>query len=69
MALRFGCTGADGAKLVEADVPDEMVLTATIDLEAARRQRLNWGVFRDRRPDLYAELLTLDGKLKHASKS
>ena len=62
-------TGSDGAKLVEAETPDEMVLTADLDLEAARRQRLNWGVFRDRRPDLYAELLTLDGKLKHASKT
>lgn len=62
-------TGSDGAKLTEAEVPDEMVLTADLDLEAARRQRLNWGVFRDRRPDLYAELLTLDGKLKHASKA
>ena len=61
-------TGADGAKLVEAEVPDEMVLTAEIDLEAARRQRLNWGVFRDRRPDLYAELLTLDGQHTHASR-
>ena len=29
--------------------------------QAARRQRLNWGVFRDRRPDLYQPLLTLDG--------
>ncbi len=62
-------TGPDGAKIAEADVPDEMVLTAEIDLEAAHRQRLNWGVFRDRRPDLYAELLTLDGRLKHASKA
>jgi len=49
-------------------VPEEMVLTAEIDLEAARRQRLNWGVFRDRRPDLYAELLTLDGQHTHASR-
>ena len=61
-------TGSDGAKLTEAEVPDEMVLTADIDLEAARRQRLNWGVFRDRRPDLYAELLTLDGRRTHAAR-
>lgn len=61
-------TGSDGAKLVEADVPEEMILTTEIDLEAARRQRLNWGVFRDRRPDLYAELLTLDGRHTHASR-
>ena len=62
-------TGVDGAKLVEAGQHDEEVLTATLDLEANRRTRLNWGVFRDRRPDLYGELLTLDGKHTHASKS
>ncbi len=62
-------TGVDGAKLVEAGQHDEEVLTATLDLEANRRTRLNWGVFRDRRPDLYGELLTLDGKHPHASKA
>ena len=32
-----------------------------VDLEAIRAQRHAWGVFRDRRPDLYGPLLTLDG--------
>ena len=31
----------------------EAVLTATFDLEAMRAQRDDWGVFRDRRPELY----------------
>jgi N-carbamoylputrescine amidase len=50
-----------GAKVAEADRRSEAVLTATFDLEAVRAQRHAWGVFRDRRPELYAPLLTLDG--------
>ncbi|EIE19286.1 putative carbon-nitrogen family hydrolase putative [Coccomyxa subellipsoidea C-169] len=34
---------------------------ATFDLEAIRWQRASWGLFRDRRPDLYGPILTLDG--------
>jgi N-carbamoylputrescine amidase len=37
------------------------VLTATFDLAEIRAQRHAWGVFRDRRPDLYGPILTLDG--------
>ena len=51
-----------GAIAKSADRTAECVLTATIDLEAVRLYRRNWGVFRDRRPDLYGSLLTLDGK-------
>jgi hypothetical protein len=28
-----------------------------------------WGIFRDRRPDLYTPLVTLDGSHKHAALS
>ena len=48
-----------GAKVAEAGEAEEAVLTATFDLEALAQQRDNWFVFRDRRPDLYAPLLTL----------
>jgi N-carbamoylputrescine amidase len=51
-----------GAKVAEADRISESVLTATFDLEAVRVQRHAWGVFRDRRPDLYSPILTLDGR-------
>jgi N-carbamoylputrescine amidase len=54
--------GPTGEKVVEADRESEAVLTATFDLEAVRAQRHAWGVFRDRRPDLYGPLLTLDGE-------
>jgi N-carbamoylputrescine amidase len=40
---------------------EETVLVAHVDLGAAQRQRAAWGVFRDRRPELYGALLTLDG--------
>lgn len=54
-------TDASGAKVAEADEREEAVLTATFDVEQNRRQRVNWGVFRDRRPELYTDILTLDG--------
>jgi N-carbamoylputrescine amidase len=50
-----------GAKVAEADRGTETVLTATFDLDAVEAQRTAWGVFRDRRPELYRPLLTLDG--------
>jgi N-carbamoylputrescine amidase len=50
-----------GAKVAEG-AGEEGVLTATFDLEAIRTARASWGFFRDRRPDLYGPLLTLDGR-------
>ncbi len=41
--------------------------SADFDLEANREMRANWGVFRDRRPDLYGPLTTLDGKSRQKS--
>jgi N-carbamoylputrescine amidase len=39
----------------------EGFITATFELDAIRLERSSWGLFRDRRPDLYGVLLTLDG--------
>jgi len=50
-----------GCKVVEADRMTETVLTTTFDLDAVREYRRAWGVFRDRRPELYGPLMTLDG--------
>ena len=50
-----------GEKVAEADRSSETVLTAAFDLEEVRRYREAWGVFRDRRPELYGPLLSLDG--------
>jgi len=50
-----------GALLAEASRDREEVITATVDLDAARYYREDWTFFRDRRPELYGPLLTLDG--------
>lgn len=41
-----------------------VVITAEIDKERNRRERAAWGMFRDRRPDVYGVLLTKDGGVK-----
>lgn len=55
-------TDCTGALLATADRSSEGFLTATLNLDSCREYRRTWGVFRDRRPDLYGALLTLDGK-------
>jgi N-carbamoylputrescine amidase len=47
-----------GAKVAEADRTTQAVVLADFDLDAIARQRRAWGVFRDRRPDLYGPLLS-----------
>ena len=49
-----------GAKLAEADRELEGVIVATIDLDATKEARRAWGVYRDRRPELYGALMALD---------
>ncbi len=51
-----------GEKIAEADRVSESVLTASFDLDEVRRYRQAWGVYRDRRPDLYYPILSLDGR-------
>ena len=50
-----------GGKVAEAGRLEETVLTASFDLDGIAKQRASWGLFRDRRPDLYGGGLTLDG--------
>jgi N-carbamoylputrescine amidase len=45
--------GPTGDKIVEADRTSETVLTASFDLDEVASLRRSWGVFRDRRVDLY----------------
>jgi N-carbamoylputrescine amidase len=56
---------ATGAKVAEASEEGEAVLSHTFDLTAVAQQRDNWFVFRDRRPDLYGPLVSLDGHDQH----
>jgi N-carbamoylputrescine amidase len=54
-----------GKLLVEADRDSRNVLVQQLDLVSIREERLSWGIYRDRRPDMYGALLSLDGR--HAS--
>lgn len=50
-----------GALVASADRAGESVLTATFDRAKMRADRAAWGLFRDRRPELYGVLSTADG--------
>jgi N-carbamoylputrescine amidase len=51
-----------GALVAEASRDRQEVLVHTFDLEECRANRASWGLFRDRRTELYLPLLTLDGE-------
>ncbi|HWK68061.1 MAG TPA: N-carbamoylputrescine amidase [Rhizobiaceae bacterium] len=53
--------GPAGELVASAGRMDEAVLTATFDRAKLRADRAAWGLFRDRRPELYGVLGTLDG--------
>jgi len=52
---------ASGALVAEAGDEGDAVLTASFDLAELAVQRASWGVFRDRRPDLYGSITSFDG--------
>lgn len=47
-----------GAKVAEASRTDETVLVAEFDLDETAARRREWGVFRDRRPEMYGTIIT-----------
>lgn len=51
-----------GAIVAELDDSSADCALASFDLEAVRAQRWAWGLFRDRRPEQYEALLSLDGR-------
>jgi len=55
--------GPLGNKIAEAERTEETVLVAEFDLDQLEVQRLEWGIFRDRRPDLYGVITSYDGEL------
>lgn len=57
-------TNSVGEKIAEAGRTEEAVLVAEFDLEAMEKQRIEWGIFRDRRPELYKAILTYDGVVR-----
>lgn len=50
-----------GALVAEAPRDKEAVITHTFDLEAVRKARASWGLYRDRRPELYTGLMKFGG--------
>ena len=51
-----------GEKVAEADRENEAVLIHEFDLDQTAKHRASWGIFRDRRPEHYQKLMTMDGK-------
>ena len=54
-------TDYTGEVVAEGSRDKEEILISTIDLDKAEDFRSSWGIFRDRRADLYKALLDLDG--------
>lgn len=50
-------TDNTGALCAELPRGEEGVLVSTFDLDALKADRLNWGLFRDRRPEMYAKIV------------
>jgi N-carbamoylputrescine amidase len=55
-------SGPDGQLLASAARDKEELLIARFDRQALADDRAAWGLFRDRRPELYATLATADGE-------
>jgi N-carbamoylputrescine amidase len=55
-------TDGAGQIVTQCTRENEQFITASFDLDELAQSRRSWGVFRDRRPDLYSPLLTLDGE-------
>lgn len=53
-----------GEKVAELNDADQGVALHSFDLDKLEHTRTAWGVFRDRRPNLYGTLKTLDGHLE-----
>ncbi len=53
---------ATGGKVAEADRDDRGRAHGDVRPRPLRAQRHAWGVFRDRRPELYCPILSLDGR-------
>ena len=55
-------TDGRGEILTQAPRDAGSVVSTTLDLDALALARAGWGLFRDRRPDLYVPVLSLDGQ-------
>jgi len=51
-------TDNKGSVVVQANTIDETIISTSFDLDLYKQQRAAWGLFRDRRPSQYQDLLT-----------
>ena len=49
-------TDPTGDIIAEADRKTQCVISAELDLDAAYELRMSWGLFRDRRPEMYSPI-------------
>jgi N-carbamoylputrescine amidase len=61
-------TDAKGSIIKEASQDQEEIIYGVFDLDHIEQERTDWAVFRDRRPELYEPILTLDGHQKLGGK-
>lgn len=53
-----------GKIVKELNRNEENFITYEFNLDEIQNMRIEWGIYRDRRPDLYNTILTYDGELK-----
>ena len=61
----FICDHA-GQVLAKASRDQTQVITARFDLDQIADLRASWGIFRDRRPETYGAVATLDGSFRQS---
>ena len=54
--------GPTGEIVAEASRDKQEIITASFDLDEVRKRRVGWGLFRDRRPELYHPISAHHGK-------
>lgn len=54
----------EGTKICELDRTSEGFLTYEFDFDAINQKRREWGIFRDRRPEFYKDILKMDASSK-----
>ena len=55
-------TDQRGCVVAQCDRQSPGVIVAELDPRAYKSERAAWGLFRDRRPDMYGPIMTLDGE-------
>lgn len=56
-------TDCTGKMVEEANRTEETVVVHEFDLDSIESSRSSWGLFRDRRPDMYGVIKSLDGEI------